>query len=88
MDNDGLISRPSIKMPASGQWKVTGAVEYNNFGHIVARLTLADVKAACNAIDWQYKNGKQRIFLTDLDHGTHRTWGSPSHCVMSVMDGD
>ena len=86
MDESGNISRPAIRMPASSQWRVTGAVERNNFGHIIARLTLADVKAACNSIDWQYKNGKQRIFVTDFDHGTAREWRCPKHSVRSVME--
>lgn len=85
MNEDGFISRPQIAMPASGQWQVTGAVERDNFGRIVCRLSLDDVKAACNSIQWQHKNGKQRIFITDLDHGTPREWRSPSHSVRSFV---
>ena len=86
MDADGMISRPAIGMGASGQWRVTGAVERNNFGHVVCRLSLADVKSACNSLNWQYKNGKQRIFITDMDHGTPREWRSPNHSVSSRLD--
>jgi hypothetical protein len=84
MDEDGLISRPQIGWKATGEWRVTGAVEYNNFGYVITRLSLADVKAACNSLEWQYKNGKQRIHLTDLDHGTAREWGS-KHTVKSFI---
>jgi len=85
MDENGLVSRPQIKMAASGQWRITGAIERNNFGHITARLTLADVKSACNSLDWQWKNGKQRIFITDLDHGTAREWRNPKHSIRSFV---
>ena len=85
MDEDGLISRPTIGMKASGEWRVTGAVERNNFGYVICRLSLADVKAACNSLEWHYKNGKQRIFVTDLDHGTQREWRSPNHLIRSFV---
>jgi hypothetical protein len=85
MDEDGNVSRPAINMPASGQWRITGAVERNNFGHVTARLTLADIKAACNSLNWQWKNGKQRLFIQDYDHGTRREWRT-KHSVRSVME--
>ena len=88
MDADGLVSRPEIGMKASCQWRITGAVERNNFGRVTTRLTLADVKSACNSIAWQHKNGKQRIFVTDLDHGTPREWRSPKHSIRSFVKAD
>ena len=81
MNNEGEISRPVIDMEASGQWRVIGAVERNNFGHAVRRYSLADIINSPESIPWQHKNGKQRTFIQDFDHGTHREWRSPKHCV-------
>ena len=88
MDTDGYVNRPQIGMKASGKWRITGAVERNNFGHVTARLTLADVKSACNSLNWKHKNGKQRIFVTDTDHGTAREWRSPGHSISSFVKAD
>jgi hypothetical protein len=77
---DGCITRPEIGMNTpSGQWRVTGAVRFNNFGRPVERFTLADILAG--KIAWKHKNGSQRVHVTDLDHGTNRTWMSPSHSI-------
>ncbi len=79
MDVDtGNISRGN--MEASGEWRVVGAVMYNNFGHIVARAYLADIVAG-NIKDWHYKNGKQKWHVMDYDHGTHRVWMNPTHQI-------
>lgn len=61
----------------SGKWLLTGAVEYNNFGHVVRRYSQEELLSA--EIPWTHKNGKQRTHLTDLDHGTRRTWGGRNH---------
>ena len=79
---DGCISRPSIKMGPSGQWKVIGAVERNNFGHVVRRFTLAQILDNPSSIPWRFKNGRQRVFIRDLDHGTMREWARPGHYIM------
>lgn len=63
----------------SGQWYLTGAVEYGRgytAGQVVARYTLSDVLAG--RVPWFYKNGKQRCYPTDTDHGTSRVWMSPT----------
>lgn len=76
--NDGLIGRPRTGMKPSGNWRITGAVRFNNFGHIVERKSFPE----CMGIkDWRYKNGKQKWHIKDLDHGTARTWMSPTHAV-------
>lgn len=77
--DDGRISRPAINMAASGNWRVTGAVRYNNFGNAVEHFTLVDVLT--KKLQWTYKNGQQRIHICDLDYGTHRVWMSPKHQV-------
>ena len=76
----GEVGRPTIKMAPSGQWRVIGAVERNNFGHAIRFYSLAEVLR--DAIPWQFKNGKQRTFIRDLDHGTIREWRSPRHYVI------
>ena len=72
MDTEtGNIS--SDTMEESKEWRVVGAVKYNNFGHITARAYLADIVAG-NINDWTYRNGKQKWHVMDYDHGTHRIW--------------
>lgn len=78
---DGCVSRPAIGMKASGQWRITGAVERNNFGHVVRRYTLAELLANPRVIPWRFANGKQRTFVQDLDYGTRREWRSPTHSI-------
>lgn len=66
----GEVSRPAIGMKASGQWRITGAVRFNNFGQIAERIPFP----ACfmSSPRWLHKNGKGRVFLCDIDHGTKR----------------
>lgn len=78
---DGGIGRPAIHMQPSGEWKVTGAVELNNFGGVVRRYSLAEIVRNPSAIPWKFKNGKQRTHVTDLDHGHKRMWASPDHYI-------
>lgn len=66
----------------TGAWKVTGAIEYNNFGNIVRRYTLNEILEKPSFIPWRDKNGKQRVHICALDHGTHRIWMSPKHSVL------
>lgn len=80
LHDDGTISRPAIGMhKASGQWRIRGAVQLNNFGHIVQRFTLADIQSG-TPIEWKHKNGKQKTFVCDFDHGTNRMW-TCSHSI-------
>lgn len=72
--NDGTIQRES--WPSSGQWKVIGAVTYNNFRHIINRYTLQEILDKGSSIPWKHKNGKQKTFIQDIDHGTIRIWGN------------
>lgn len=84
---DGCICRRTGYMkaePPSGQWRIVGAVERNNFGNVTRRYTLAEILADPDAIPWRWKNGAQRVFLRDFDHGTIREWGSPRHSVKRV----
>ena len=81
LHDSGEISRPAINMKASGQWLVTGAVTRNNFGHVINRYSLADILRDPRSIPWQFANGSQKTFVTDLDHGTHREWRSPGHSI-------
>ncbi len=72
----GEITSTLVK--PSGQWHLLGAVERNNFGYIVRRWTFAEIWDVPDAIPWLYKNGKQRVFILDRDHGTVREWTAPS----------
>jgi hypothetical protein len=60
-------------------WILTGAVEFRTvFGNtVVARRYSAD-DVHKGKVPWRYKNGNQRCFLCDLDHGTMRTWMNPT----------
>jgi hypothetical protein len=76
----GLIAResgrdvPSSYCRPSGQWILRGAVERNNFGNVVRRYSQAEVLSG--NIVWHHRNGKQKVFLLDIDHGTNREMGS------------
>lgn len=74
----GQISRDGGKTFFK-QWTIEGAVELNNFGHVVRRYTRDDVLTSPDSIAWKFKNGKQRTFMRDRDNGTLREWASPSH---------
>ncbi len=83
IDEDGLIARSDLDRDAqpSGDWQIVGAVEYNNFGHVVRRWrSWWTLRAAiqASAVPWLYKNGKQRVFILDEDHGHLREWRSPT----------
>lgn len=82
LHDNGQIERTGRNSVApSGQWRVTGAVQRNNFGAAVRRYTLQEILDAPDKIPWRFKNGKQQTFITDLDHGTSREWRSPNHWV-------
>lgn len=84
VDQLGRIT--SSKVVASETWKVTGAVEYGRgftAGRVVRYYTLHDILAG--AVPWFYRNGKQRCFVRDIDHGTHRVQMSPP--LLSVTIG-
>lgn len=78
--DNGHIERPGLVSP-SPNWRVTGALERNNFGGIVRRYTLADIIERGDTIPWRFKNGQQRVFVQDFDHGTHREWRSPNYTI-------
>lgn len=71
---NGAIERPGLVRPNAATWRVLGAVERNNFGAIVRRYTLAEVLSG--GVPWKWKNGKQRTFIRDFDHGSTREWRS------------
>lgn len=77
VDAQGHITYSKAPTP-SGQWKLTGAVEVGRGftgGRIIRVYSLDDI--INNRVPWFYKNGKQRCFVQDYDHGTHRMWASP-----------
>ncbi len=73
----GLITTSQAPTP-SGKWQLTGAVELGRgftSGRGIKAYTLDDILN--NRVPWFYKNGKQRCFVQDFDHGAHRVWMSP-----------
>lgn len=81
-DEHGYISRSNWE--PSAHWRITGAVEYRTvFGNqvICRRYSLADILAG--EVPFHYKNGKQRCFITDYDHGSNRIW-SGNHNVSVI----
>jgi hypothetical protein len=73
--DNGQVERPGLVSP-SDSWQITGAVRLNNFGAVVQRYSLMEVLQS--DLRWRYANGKPRIYLMDIDHGTCRMQGSPS----------
>ncbi len=76
---DGRIASKDTK--PSSDWLCTGAVTRNNFGRVSRVYSLAEIILNAPEIPWKFKNGKQKTYITDLDHGTPREWGSPGHSV-------
>lgn len=76
----GFISRyrnGSCFSPESGQWTCTGAIIVNNMGLVVGSLTLEQLaeKLRNDKAALYHANGKPKFRLTDIDHGTRRSWG-------------
>ena len=84
LHKNGQIERPGLVKP-SENWKVTGAVRYNNFGYIVQRYNLFEVLNN-HYLKWKYKNGKQRVYILALDHGTEMRWVNPTYEIVEVGD--
>ena len=74
------ISRPGVV--ASGTWLFEGAVEYK-FGRICRRYSADDARAG--RVPWFYKNGKQRCFVADRDHGSFRVQMGPRLLDVKVV---
>lgn len=83
-DERGYLSRTTpdgFTVNPSPHWRIDGAVEYRKvFGNdvVTRRYTLQDILD--EKVPFQYKNGKQRCYIRDYDHGTYRVW-SGSHDV-------
>ena len=78
LHDNGFISTPKVK--PSRDWSLSHAVRFNNFGKVVEIFSLEQVLTS--DIKWHYKNGKQRVYIVDCDHGTYRTWMSPNYEVI------
>jgi hypothetical protein len=75
VNDAGEISRRCLDWKFSGGWRAIALVRYNNFGRQVEYIGFNDWGQRLPAIEWQFKNGKPRYTLRDLDHGTVREWG-------------
>lgn len=81
VDDCNRISRPSTGLGPSGDWLLLGAAEYR-FGRVVRRYSVDEIRAG--RVPWFYKNGAQRCFVRDRDHGTMREWQSPRLLQVTV----
>lgn len=87
LHSDGCIERPGDRrmfrqtVRPTRAWRIVGAEEYNNFGCVVRRYTLAEIVDDPSVIPWKWKNGKQRTYVIDFDHGTQRMWACPTHFI-------
>jgi hypothetical protein len=79
----GEIARTALGMAPSGQWRIVGAVERNNFGRVVRSWTWAELAADPAAVPWRFRSGKARVHVRDYDHGTIREWGNPGRLVVA-----
>ena len=81
--DNGDISRPKIGLLASGSWKMTGLVRFNNFGRAVEIIPFSKLQGflaahgANGSFRATHKNGKTQWFVRDTDHGTQRIQMSP-----------
>lgn len=74
VNDDNQIGRTGqCAVNPSKSWLFLGLVRYNNFGHVVERLSPDQVRAG--SIQYEHKNGKPRYHVVDNDHGTMRHWG-------------
>ena len=80
-DNGHIERNAPLRVCPSANWRITGAVTRNNFGHVVRRYSLQEVLDSPHEIPWLHANGKQKTRLTDFDHGTEREWGGYPHEV-------
>lgn len=81
LHEDGAVERPGLVAPDARSWRVVGAATRDNFGNIVRWWSLEDILSDAPSIPWRFKNGKQRTFVQDVDHGTRREWRSPKHRI-------
>jgi hypothetical protein len=79
---DGTIGRAN--WPVSRAWVCTGAVRLHDSGAVVACYDLDEVIRG--RVQWKDPDGRQRVFLTDLDHGVERVWLMPCHEVRPVEE--
>ncbi len=80
IDENNNIGRQSL-IP-SDSWKLLGAIEYNNFGNVIRRYSVEDIRAG--KVVWRHKNGKPKVFILDNDHGTVRQWTRPINRVIEI----
>ena len=78
--------RDGFTVNPSPNWRIEGAVEFRKvFGNevIANSYTLQDILDG--KVPFQYKNGKQRCFIKDYDHGSVRFW-TGSHDVRVIRN--
>lgn len=76
VNEKGEITRAACGWQYSGKWRLIGASVLNNFGYQTRFYTFEEIARDPSAIRWHHANGKPRVHLVDLDHGTRRQWGA------------
>lgn len=79
----GVVETDSFGYFHYPNWRIVGAVRFNNFGRIVERKSFFELD---EIRDWRYKNGKQKWHLVDEDHGTQRIWMEDHSVAISAKE--
>ena len=77
-EKDEIHGGPN-KVTPDQSWRLVGAAEMrmvHGSWRQVRRFSVADIRAG--RVPWRWKNGSQRCFILDYDHGTRRMWGNPT----------
>jgi hypothetical protein len=85
-DQDQIYRVGRCATSPSDQWRLRGAVELRMvFGRLVQsrRFSVKDIREG--RVPWKFKNGSQRCFVLDFDHGANRMWGSPGHHAIGTV---
>lgn len=86
IDEQGQFFWENFRTP-SGKWTLLEAVEFGRgalWQNVVRRFTLDDI--IHNRVPWFFKNGKQRCFIKQSDHGGISVQMSPPLRSVWVKD--
>lgn len=86
-DERGYLSRTTgdgFEVKPSPNWRIDGALEFRKvFGNEVISKHYSFQDILDGKVPFQYKNGRQRCFIKDYDHGACRVW-TGSHDVRVI----
>jgi hypothetical protein len=84
--NQIFRTRPGNETTPSDDWKLLGAVEFGrgkNSESVIKHYCMADIRLG--RVVWTYKNGKQKAFYQQYDHGVISISMSP--CPYYIIKG-